>query len=60
MGRDGRNDVRLIRADSVLCDGSRCAFVADRRLLLADANHLAAVESLRFLPLFRAALNGMR
>ncbi len=55
-----RSDVRLVRPDSVLCDGSRCDFVADGRSLFADSNHLAAAETLRFLPLFRAALDDMR
>jgi hypothetical protein len=50
----------LIRADSVLCDGSRCAFVASPVTLGGCEPYLAAVESLRFLPLFRAALDGMR
>jgi hypothetical protein len=55
-----RSDVRLVRPDSVLCDASRCAFIADGRSLFAGSNHLAAAKTLRLLPLFRAALDDMR
>ncbi|MCU0885375.1 MAG: acyltransferase, partial [Beijerinckiaceae bacterium] len=54
-----RRDIRLVRPDHVLCDGTRCAFMVDGRSLFADSNHLAAAETMRFRGLFREALDDL-
>lgn len=52
-----RDDVILIRPDTVQCAADRCRYLIDGNSLFADSNHLAAAALPYFRPAFDAAFD---